>query len=802
MAGHKGPLNKKYLWWISPLQHIFYICFVLLWFKDNFSPLKSLPISYLFALIPWLVLLLVRLILKYWRRKIRFPGKIPKETAALLVLLLLTVILRIPCLVYPNGMMTSDDAIPALMGKHISEGKVPPVCFYGQLYMGSLSSHFFALMFKVFGYSMFVIKGATLLLYLAFMAVQFFFLKDVFTYPFALAVTFFYSLPFIQLVTAGLDNTSAYPLVLLLGALLLYLTYLISFKAKENWLPALGFLMGLAFWTHQITISFILTSLLVLLFKMRFQIKAYAVLFYYAVLGFLPQLLIEIFNRFQLVAILASGEKVINWEKMKSGTRFMMSLLSSSNHASRYVFLLFLFLGFFSLIFISWKKKCFLPQTTFSLFFVVFFLPYVFSTYSNILVVRYLYPLYFCLPILLTAAFLLLKSRLRSLLTVGLVAFLFFFYNLKGTWLGYEMIKNRHNHIARVATAMEDTGRKYWCAEYWTAYLLTAISKERLIVDAYTVNRYPLYSLAYWNQNEKDSYIFLFKDAAEERANYANFSRWLEILGIRAQKKEVGGCQLFYNIESRLYPRILISDPPPRLPHLELERVVPREGYLRLNFQNKSAGEDIGGFWLKAEIPGFSSQAKNFSLADKEVQIELPYPRGRSFRIKYNLEYLGVRIPSSAQEFSFSLPENEIQERNSLLVFLRGVEPEVKYRERNRRICSQEVSMEFNRSVGADLVLRFYLDSPFQFSHWRWYGKFSQRMSIEVNQSFFKEMELRGGLNVIPLVIPAKSLKRNGNIITLKFRYRLWFFSYPLWRVAVFLDRIEVIWPESLPLRF
>jgi len=788
-------LEKNALKWIGPLQHIFYVFFVLLWFKDNFSPLRNLPLSYFFALIPLLILTLVRFILKYRRKKIGFPGKITKETAALLALLLLTVIVRIPCLVYPNGMMTSDDAIPALMGKHISEGKVPPVCFYGQLYMGSLSSHFFALMFKVFGYSMFVLKGATLLIYLAFMAVQFFFLKDIFSYQFALAVAFFYSLPFIQLVTAGLDNTSAYPLVLLLGALLLYLTYLISFKARENWLPVLGFLMGLAFWTHQITIGFILTSLLVLLFKTRFKIKTYARLFFYAVLGFLPQLLIEVFNRFQLAGFLTTGKRIVNWEKVKSGVEFTASLFASDGHALKYIFLFFLFSGFIYLVFLSWKKKAFLPQSIFSLFFLIFYLFYIFSYFSNRPVVRYLYPLYFCLPALLLAPFLALKSRLRNVLSFGLVVFLFLSFSMKGTLTQYEMIKGRHQRIDRVMAAMEKTGKKFWYAEYWTAYLLTAASKEKLIVDSYSVNRYSPYTLSYWNQNDKDNYVFLFVEWADEKVRQASFIRWLETLDIRTKKIDTGEGELFIDIETRLNPRIIMRDPPPNLPQLELEQIDPREGYLRLIFQNKSRREDIG-FWLSAEIPGFSSEMKRFSLADEEVKINLPYPQASSFAIKYYLEYFGVKIPSSARKLSYSLPKDKIQERDSQLVYLRGFGPEVNYLGKNRRICEKEIAFEINKAPVDDLEVRVFLCSPFQFSSWNWYGRNSQKVSIEVNQAFFGKRELKDGENVIRLRIPKNTLKRNGNIIALKFRYHLWHPSFPLWRVAAFLNKIEVSQPS------
>jgi len=45
-------LDMKLIRRIRVLQHSFYIAFVILWFKDNFAPLRSFPVHYLFALIP------------------------------------------------------------------------------------------------------------------------------------------------------------------------------------------------------------------------------------------------------------------------------------------------------------------------------------------------------------------------------------------------------------------------------------------------------------------------------------------------------------------------------------------------------------------------------------------------------------------------------------------------------------------------------------------------------------------------------------------------------------------------------
>ena len=60
----------------------------------------------------------------------------------------------------------ADEAIVSLMARHILQGS-PPVFFYGQSYMGSLDAFLIALVFRVFGEAVWVIRLVQGLLYLA-----------------------------------------------------------------------------------------------------------------------------------------------------------------------------------------------------------------------------------------------------------------------------------------------------------------------------------------------------------------------------------------------------------------------------------------------------------------------------------------------------------------------------------------------------------------------------------------------------------------------------------------------------------
>jgi len=344
---------------------------IFLWFKGNFFPQADIPISPLFPLI----LLISGLFLKFLTRrkkrkgggKPRFPLK--KKHVAVILLLLFAVGLRVPHLSRAFGMMTSDHAVPALMGKHISEGKLPPVYYYGQFYMGSLSEHFFALVFFLFGYSVFALKLSTLLFFLAFITVQFIFLEEVFGFDFSLCVCLFYCLPIGHLITVSFDNTSAYPLVLFLGSLLLYLSYRVAYKNEVQLLPWVGFLMGLSFWTHQISFAFIVTSFAFLAVKFRLKVRKYFSLTVFAAIGCLPALILEVIEGFPLIRFLSpDGSKIFLAERVDRAVRFILSLLFLKESPQNAILLIPIALGLGIPVFFAIKTKKVPPEGIFSFF--------------------------------------------------------------------------------------------------------------------------------------------------------------------------------------------------------------------------------------------------------------------------------------------------------------------------------------------------------------------------------------------------------------------------------------------------
>jgi hypothetical protein len=321
---------------------------------------------------------------------------------------------------------------------------------------------------------------------------------------------------------------------------------------------------------------------------------------------------------------------------------------------------------------------------------------------------------------------------------------------------------------------------------------LTAVSGEKLIVDSYTIQRFLPYSLSYWNSTNKDNCIFLFRNEPEERANYDLFLRWQEMIGFQAETREVGNCRLVFDIEPRIFRRILYMDPPSAIPRLELERVEPDGGYLQLFFRNAAPGTLDLGFWLTVEIPGFSGRKEWFSLEQPEVRVTIPYPDRDSFTIRHFIDYIGIKVRSSEREVPYSLPEDTARERVDSVVFLEGIRPEVPRQKQDRMICEQESSFEIQSPAASRGRLRLILHSPFEFRSWRWHEKYVQSVSVSVNGQPLAERPLEDGRNIIELVVPPPVLKPGANIVSLRFRYQRWFPARPLWPIAALLEKAEL----------
>jgi hypothetical protein len=385
------------------------------------------------------------------------------------------------------------------------------------------------------------------------------------------------------------------------------------------------------------------------------------------------------------------------------------------------------------------------------------------------------------------------KSRKKHLLSLILILILLFPFNLKQNYLGF--LKNREAHLFlnRVLTSMKDTGKQYWRGDYWTAYLLTALSKENIIVDSTTVNRYYPYKLSYYNESQSENFIFLRGPHSFEGRLATRFIDMLDVLNIEFEKEKIGDGWLIYDVKYPVFERFFNAPIPSQIPNLVLSQVSSLKGHLYLNFQNKEIGKDLE-YRVNVEIPGYSSVSRRFTSDSKEMNVRIPFPRKKYFKIRYYMEYQRLKIKSTVRELSYYPSDDELKERRKI-VYLTGFRPAVDIQGKKMRVCEKVVKIEINNIFQRRVnKIQLYLYSPFEFFHPWWYGDNFQKVRIEINGSYFADKILKDGNNVVEIGGNSKNspLEKGTNTITLRFKYHLFFNFAPLWRTSALLEKVKI----------
>ncbi|MFC2156896.1 ArnT family glycosyltransferase [Acidobacteriota bacterium] len=789
-------MNRKFFSIKRVIHTIFlisYAGFIFLVFKDNIESLKHLKISPLFFLIPLIATALLKILLFVKQRKFQITPQNRMIVFWILIIILFALALRLPVLIHSSGLYTSDAAVIGLMGKHISEGNQPPIFYYGQLYLGSTACFINALFFFLFQYSAFLFKLIDVFIFLGFIVVQFLLMRDIFSDAVARVASIFYGLPIGYLFFISYDYSGFYvPLVLLLGSLHIYISYQIVFNQKENLIPILGFLIGMAFWANQTTIYFILTALVLFFYKFRMQWLKYFKLLMYACLGALPLLVFEVFSSFPTVKFLLSKGEAASWGfKLKTSVILLTDLLTESSSPVKFLFLGLILIGIGVGMYFSLKEKRFSPKSIFGLFTAITLFIYFLSGFSAESVHRYLFPLYFSLPVLLISGFLLIKSRLRIWMMSALILILFLFFNGSQSLNQYREIRGRHIFMNNVIEKMRGTGEKNWQGSYWTSYLLTSLSGEEPIVASYDTRRYFPYRLRYYNEGEFENFIFLRGPGGEEWSIADRIEKALDHLDVTYEKWESESCRLLYRIPAYISNAFIFAEIPPGAPQLSVKDLSTEGGFLTVRFINENPIQN-SGHRLRLEIPGYCSLIRGFSNNSERIEFRMPFPKQETFRIKYSLDYRGTPVPDSEQFIDYSPARAELENRRNRVVYLSGFSPPRQIYDLNQRICEKEARIELNSYRKTPVKLRLHLHSPFEFFHPYWYGKYSQQVEILLNDKIFSTAKLMDGKNEISLEIPVDRLKNGTGILTLRFKYHLPFEFDPSWKTAALLEKIEL----------
>jgi len=773
------------------LQVIFYLLFVFLWLKDNFPPLRKWRVSPLFALAGFLAVTAVRIgpRLKYFR--IKPLARQAKEWRALALILLLAAAIHIPYLIHNYGLMDSDEAIPSLQGKHIAEGRLPPIYYYGALFQGSLPQFFQALLFKVFGYSALLTKIAAFLAFMAFLMVQFQLLKDIFSSAWAFSICLFYVPPFMYLIQASFDVGSHFPVVFFLGTVVLAWTYKIYYRNQDECLAPLGFVMGLSFWTHQISIVFITASGVYLLLRYKLRIRNYLKLALYFCIGVFPVIMSEVYWKFPLIRMLSGGGAgVVSGSKIARFKKLGLTILSSGPAALDWIYLILILLGLGILLSFSIKKKKLLPSSLFAVYFLAFAAVYLLSQSSSQDILRYLYLLFTVLPVLFAAVFMLLKTKIRYAAAVLFFLLLFAWSNGKTSLAYYHTVKDRHAELRPVLTAMAETKEKYWQGHYWISYLINSISKENFIVASTTVERYPYYRLLYDSNAAHSNFIFL-RDTPQAKDDASRLTSLLGRCGIEYKTKDIGLWLLVYDIPQFIYPKNLFF-PPQEIPQIVLDKVTPAKTGLDLEFVHKGTAAG-GGFRVDAEIPGYCSRFAPLPArpAEKFV-VHMPLPPRERVKIRYAVNYQGLVIEPTRSEYEYLIPPAAAPLERDPVEYLTGLGPREKVSGKYRTVCAKEATLQINVPLRESAKIKLTFLAPMRFNNFWWHGVFVQEVEVYVNGQKAAQKTLPDGENILSIDCRFPPFQKGQNIIGLKFKYALALTLQDHWRTAALLEDVRI----------
>lgn len=174
----------------------------------------------------------------------------------------------------------SDEAVVALMARHILQGE-RPVFFYGQAYMGSLDAWLVAAGFRMFGEQVWVIRMVQTLLYLGTLATTAWLGKIVFRrWAVGVLAAFFLAVPTVNVTLYTTVSLGGYGEALLIGNLVLILAFEIDRRVRAGdsrgqgllWL-VWGFLTGLGLWAFGLTLVYSLPGGFYLLWHLFWQWK-------------------------------------------------------------------------------------------------------------------------------------------------------------------------------------------------------------------------------------------------------------------------------------------------------------------------------------------------------------------------------------------------------------------------------------------------------------------------------------------------------------------------------------------------
>lgn len=502
----------------------------------------------------------------------------------------------------------SDEAVVALMARHILQG-ANPTFFYGQAYMGSLDAYFVAAAFIIFGEEIWAIRLVQTILYLFFLTTVFLIGRRISAdWKVGVLAVFLLSIPPVNLTLYTTVSLGGYGEALLIGNLI----WLVSDSLARHMTPPrfqhmalwtlLGFLCGLGLWAFGLTLVYSLPAVILLMWESLRKIgwsglnaKKWALGWLFSFAGFClgswPWWMFAHANGFSALLRELTGGAIAGVEGLpwlgQVGRHLANLLLFGptvllgirppwSVDLLALPLLPFVLIAWF-LIFVSWFQDWngdtnvfaarLMKWTVLSLT-----LAFIFSPFGADPSGRYFLP--FAAPLSLIAARGILAIWKRLGAWAYAIAGILWLFQLVGnvqsamnfppglTTQFYAPTQIDHRYDPALIEFLKKNGEKTGYSNYWVAYPLAFLSQEEIMFPprlpyhldlrySKRDDRLPEYSQAA-EQSPKTAYITTHNPKLDDWLRHGFSS-----LHVSWSEKKIGDYQVYYNLSSPVHPGMI-----------------------------------------------------------------------------------------------------------------------------------------------------------------------------------------------------------------------------------------------------
>jgi hypothetical protein len=194
--------------------------------------------------------------------------KISKYEVGVLAILVLATLLRVLLITYSWPRTESDEGVIDLMALHIAYRGEHPIFIYGQGYLGSLEAYLGALLFHLFGVSVFTVRLGLVLLFVLFLVSMYLLVSLLYSKKLAMTSLLLLSLGSSSILNREVEGLGGRPENLLFGSLMvllaswLALSYRPSLSRREQLVRqagygCLGLVIGLGLWSDLLILPFV-----------------------------------------------------------------------------------------------------------------------------------------------------------------------------------------------------------------------------------------------------------------------------------------------------------------------------------------------------------------------------------------------------------------------------------------------------------------------------------------------------------------------------------------------------------------